>query len=412
MSENRHNAQPADRTETPVSFAGLGPVLIAAGGTGGHVIPAQAVAAVMRRRWPDLQVHFVCGMRPVELRTYWNNREQPYLLRCGKAPGSGLGGLQRWMQLLSVVIPADRLVAKLKPRVVMGMGGYIAAPILLAARRRGIPIVLHDSNAISGRTTRLFSRWAREVLLTHAAAAEGLAPGCVHSVVGTPVRPELFEITRAQGAEVFELDPTHRTILVIGGSQGARGLNSAIQDSLRTLESVAHRTGPIQVLWSTGTFNYSALSATVESMELKNVRVVLQPMIARMDAAYAISDLVISRSGAGTLAEISALGMPSILVPYPHAKDDHQRFNARSLAESGAALLVEEDDLGPGAMGALVERLFADREGLRAMARAAKEHATPQAADLVADALVRVGYPEQAERLSAAEPIPVGAISG
>jgi len=409
MSDNGQQSQRLNRADAAVPPGVKGPVLIAAGGTGGHVIPAQAVAAALRRRWPVVPVAFVCGMRPVELRAYWNNREQPYLLRCGKAPGTGLGGLQRWLQLLRVVIPANRLVSKLRPRLVLGMGGYIAAPVLLAARRREIPIVLHESNAVSGRTTRLFSRWAKEVLLTYQCASAGLAPRCRHHVVGTPVRPDLFECSREQGAEVFDLDPSLRTILVLGGSQGARGLNAAMHDSLKMLDRLASRSGDIQVLWSTGAFNFSALSATVEKLSLEHVRVVLQPMIQRMGAAYALADLVVSRAGAGTLAEISALGLPSILVPFPHAKDDHQTYNARFLARSGAAHVVAEHELGPGGLGSLVETLFADRNGLQAMADAARKHATPRAADDVAEILVRLAYPDLPTPAAAPDSEPVGA---
>ncbi len=395
MGNSNHTHRLQDGYRVPAGARkpnGLRPVLIAAGGTGGHVIPAQAVALALRNLHPEIPVEFVCGMRPVELRTYWNHSEHPYLLRCGKAPGTGLGGLRRWLQLLRVLAPARSLIAKLNPAVVLGMGGYIAAPILLAAWRRRIPIVLHESNAVAGRTTRLFSRWAREVLLTHEQAAAMLPRRVKSRVVGTPVRADLFGVTREQGAAQFQLDPNRPVVLVLGGSQGAKALNAAVLDSLAYFERMAGTSGSPQILWSTGAANHARLALATAALNLNHVQVSLHPMIHPMSAAYAAADLVVSRAGSGTLAEISALGLPSILVPYPHAKDDHQRHNARSLSAGGGATLVEEADLGPGVLGGMISRLLADGDGLHRMAAAARAMATPRAAQEVALALVRVGY--------------------
>lgn len=390
-----------DEPEFSVPSRGAGPavrpILIAAGGTGGHIMPAQAVAQALRRLYPDVPVEFVCGMRPVELRTYWGLGEHPHLLRCGKVPGTGLGGLQRWIQLARAIQPAYRLVAQLRPRAVLGMGGYIVAPTLLAARRMNIPILLHESNAVAGRTTRLFSRWAKLVLLAHPDARKCFRSGVQTRVVGTPVRADLFQLDRGKGAAEFELDPSRRTLLVLGGSQGARAMNFVLLEALRLLDALAESFGGLQIIWSTGAGNHGEISSALKDAPPRHLTVRTYPTIQRMDAAYAAVDLVLSRAGAGTIAEITALGLPSILVPYPNAKDDHQRQNARSLAASGATRLVEERQLTPADLTALLRLLFGDADSLKHMSQAAQAQAMPQAADEVAEALMAAGLAQNPE---------------
>lgn len=384
-----------EEREFPVPSRGAGPavrpVLIAAGGTGGHIMPAQAVAQAVRRLYPDVPVEFVCGMRPVELRAYWGMGEHPHLLRCGKVPGTGLGGLQRWIQLARAIQPAHRLVAQLKPQVVLGMGGYIVAPTLLAARRMNIPILLHESNAVAGRTTRLFSRWAELVFLAHSDARKCFPSRVQTRVVGTPVRPQLLQIGREAGAMEFSLDPSRRTLLVLGGSQGARAMNFVLLESLRSLDALAESVGGLQILWSTGSGNHSEIACALKDASLRHLNVRTYSTIQRMDAAYAASDLVLSRAGAGTLAEITALGLPSILVPYPNAKDDHQRQNARSLALSGATQLIEERQMTPSTLTDLLQSLLQNEDSLRRMSQAARTQAMPRAAEEVAEALIAIG---------------------
>jgi UDP-N-acetylglucosamine--N-acetylmuramyl-(pentapeptide) pyrophosphoryl-undecaprenol N-acetylglucosamine transferase len=339
-------------------------------------------------------------MRPVELRTYWGLGEHPHLLRCGKVPGTGLGGLQRWIQLARAIQPAYRLVAQLRPQVVLGMGGYIVAPTLLAARRMNIPILLHESNAVAGRTTRLFSRWAKLVLLAHPDARKCFRSRVQTRIVGTPVRADLFALGREKGAAEFSLDPSRRTLLVLGGSQGARAMNFVLLEALRSLDALAESVGGLQVLWSTGAGNHAEISSALKDAPPRHLTVRAYPTIQRMDAAYAAANLVLSRAGAGTIAEITALGLPSILVPYPNAKDDHQRQNARSLAVSGATQLVEERQLTPESLTALLQSLFQQEELLRRMSQAAQAQAMPRAAEDVADALITFGLENNSQPIN------------
>lgn len=364
------------------------PIFIAAGGTGGHIMPAIAVGAALRRLQPGISVEFVCGMRPVELRAYWNSGEQPHLLRCGKSPGTGMGGMQRWIQLLRAIPAARKLVAARRPRVILGMGGYIVAPVLLAACRLKIPMILHESNAVAGQTTRLFSRWARETLLSEESAVSSLPSSARWRVAGTPVRDSLFQCSRAEGAAAMHMDPNRKTILLLGGSQGARSVNRIVLESLPLLEDIAEKIGGLQLLWSAGAANFPDIHLAIQKMQLRGLKICVHPSIDRMDAAYACCDLVITRAGAGTLAEVTALGLPSILIPFPQAKDDHQRKNAIALEAKNAAILIEEKALSAARLKETIESLLGAEKKLAAMRSAALAEARPGAAEFIAKILL------------------------
>lgn len=359
-------------------------VAIAAGGTGGHIMPALAAAEAIRALEPEAHVEFFCGRRPVELAIYREAGESPVALPCGDTGGASFASLRRAAAAPVAALAAARALRALRPDAVLGMGGYVCAPVLLAARALGVPVYLHESNAIPGRITRLFAPGAREVFLGFAAAAGKLSRRARPRVTGTPVRAALATQTRESAAAALGLDPRRFTILALGGSQGARALNEAILKTLPALDLEAEAARDIQFLWSAGAANYESVNTRLSGIALPSIYLEMWPSITRMDAAYACSDLVISRAGASTLAELTALGLPAILVPLPTARDDHQRANARALADAGAALVVEEGPEFAESLLRAILTLMRDPRRLESLAGAARRLAAQGAAREIA----------------------------
>src|SRR5881409_714447 len=347
-------------------------VLIAGGGTGGHLMPALALAQALQdagkgiepvlvgaERGIEAQVlprypfrHHLLPMEPIYRRTWWNNVR-------------ALGTAGRAWRAVGRVLDAEQ------PVIVVGTGGYAAGPVVWRAQRLGIPTVLQEQNAFPGLATRWLARRARQVHLGFPEARESLRVGPRTAVfaLGNPIRvPE----PGSRQAALVELGilPTRPTLLVFGGSQGARAINYAVASALerRTLSDV-------NVLWGTGAAHQPALASYAVPG-----RVVVQGFFDPMAAAYRAADLVVCRAGAMTTAELCAWGKPSVLVPLPSAAAAHQEFNARALAAAGAAVLLPEEQLGAQRLAQLVRELVGDQPRLASLATRARERGHPDAA--------------------------------
>lgn len=319
-------------------------VLFAAGGTGGHFYPGLVAAQELRRRgW---EACFLVR-RDDPVRRKLDLEHIPFVevdLR-GLPRSPSLELLSFPWRLLRAQRLVNRVVKDLRPALAVGMGGYLTFPLVAAARLRGVPAALHESNSILGLANRASRRLGAKVFW-------GLPPRDGGGpVVGTPVRPELLEPKlREQACRALGLDPSKPVVLVFGGSQGAAALNAAVPAALRALAlhpQVLHLAGRGKA--DETRERYGALPATV--LEYTE----------DMATAYAAADLVVCRSGASTLAELAALKKPSVLVPYPHAADDHQTHNARVFAAAGVAELVREDELAARLGGAVREMLESKR---------------------------------------------------
>lgn len=371
---------------------GVRRVLIAAGGTGGHIAPALAVGSFLRERWDEgVIVRFVTGSRKVEGEVFDAADEFPERLACDKPPRLAIGSIPAIARYVGSVAGSLRVLARFQPDVVLGMGGYVCAPVLLAAWLRGIPFYMHESNAVPGLVTRMFARSAREILVGCEAAAHRLPPGTRTRVVGTPVRPELLECTRGEAAVRLGLDPELPTVLVLGGSQGALALNEAVVDGAATLGQRMSPRGGVQVLLACGQKHVKTVTAGVARCDMPGTDIRVFEYIADMAAAYAAADVVVSRAGASTLAELAALGKPAFLVPYPHAKDNHQAANARALASVGAAEVIEEDDLAGVVLAEQLASMLSDDKRREALAAAALAAAIPDATERIASLLAGQG---------------------
>jgi UDP-N-acetylglucosamine--N-acetylmuramyl-(pentapeptide) pyrophosphoryl-undecaprenol N-acetylglucosamine transferase len=361
-------------------------VLVAAGGTGGHVVPGLALARALVERVPDATVSFAGTSRGIETRVVPEAGFRLHLLpilplsrrlavETVLAPGAAVAGTGA----------ALRLLRRERIDVVAGMGGYVTLPVAAAARLAGVPVVLHESNAVPGLANRLAARFAWRVGVGVAAALDAFPPGKA-VLVGNPVRPELARLDRAgrraEAIAAFSLEPRRRTLFVFGGSQGARRINQAL------VAATAHwpEPGGMQVLHASGRRDEAEVRAAWRAAdpEARGLLVRVVAFVDRMDLAYAAADLAVSRAGAMTMAELTAVGMPALLVPLPHATAGHQAANATAAAEAGGARVIPDERLDGRTLAAAAAPLLAEPGELARMGKAMRSQARPHAAEEMA----------------------------
>lgn len=350
-------------------------VLVMAGGTGGHVFPALAVAARLREQ--GHQVTWMGAPDSFEARKVPEAGFAIAFVRVSGLRGKGLIKLLKApLLLLRALLDALAVLRRVRPDVVLGMGGFAAGPGGLAARLLGLPLVIHEQNAAAGLTNRLLARLASTVLQAFPGTFSGTF-GRGAKTVGNPTRAGFAELPPPATRLAHE-GPAR--VLVVGGSQGAKALNETVPRALALLPAgqrpeVRHQAGRTLPV---------AQAAYAEA----GVGAGIEAFIGDMPAAYAQADLVICRSGASTIAELCAAGCASVLVPFPFAVDDHQTANARYLSDAGAAVLLPERELTPAGLAATLQRLLADRAGLIGMADAARAKAWTRATDDIVAALL------------------------
>jgi UDP-N-acetylglucosamine--N-acetylmuramyl-(pentapeptide) pyrophosphoryl-undecaprenol N-acetylglucosamine transferase len=371
----------------PPTAPTAGRVLLAAGGTGGHVYPAVALAEALGQLAPEVEVRFCCGARPAELQLYRRLGIEPWILPVSHNR-PGLRERMRFVGQMIASLRSARALAREWPAdVAVGFGSYVSVPSLLAARMAGARLILHEQNASRmGVANRLLRPLARWVALADAPSGRRLHPDR-ERVVGNPVRQEmLVEHDRLEARRHFRLGPDRLACLCLGGSQGAVGLNRILLELVVRLSREEGPAGRWQLLWSTGTAHFKEMADAMAKHGIDAEEHALTPYIERMGMAYAAADLVVARAGALTLAELTALGKPAVLIPLPTSKGGHQLGNARRLAESGAAVVLPQND--PSAAEKLagwLGRWAADPTELAAMAEASRRAGRPGAARALAE---------------------------
>lgn len=344
-------------------------VIIAGGGTGGHLFPGLAVAEVLKQRAPT-EIVFFGSSYGIENRVVPKHGYRLVLLPVRALRGQGsLGLLVSSIRLPLSVIGAWRRLGEIRPELVVGVGGYASAPAVLAAWMRRIPTVLLEQNAHPGLTNRLLGKLADRVCITFPESARHF-PRARTVETGNPVRPPAGRGEKRNGAFA---------ILIFGGSAGAHRLNEVGVDAVAALRDkgpmprIVHQTGEADLDWVKSRYRALGIDADV------------RPFIDDMPSAYTAVDLVVCRAGATTLAEITALGKPAVLIPYPYAADDHQRKNAESLVARGAAVMILDRELTPENLSRAIHRLRDDPESLRAMSASSRALGRPGAAERVVD---------------------------
>ena len=361
-----------------------GKILFAGGGTGGHVYPALACIEALQRKG-EFQFLYVGGYRGIE------NSIIP--LKQLKFKKIWISGLQRYFTLKNLLFPLKVVVSLLqslfillgfKPQVVVGTGGYVSGPVVYTASKLGIPTLIQEHDSYPGVTTRILARYADYICVPYETVREYFAkrPESV-LVYGVPVRNSLQITDKKQAVKTWDLKPDQPVILVFGGSQGAQALNLAI----REMATYFIQEYQVQWLWQTGKKNIDEVRAWPVASE---ERVVIVDYVDAMDAAYSAADIIISRAGAITLAELSMAQKPCILVPYPHAAANHQEKNARTIANLGAAILVKEGRDFIKELREAVSRLLSDRNYASTMGKKWKEVSRPDAAGRIADHIIKM----------------------
>ncbi len=356
--------------------------VIACGGTGGHLFPGLAVAQSLRRRGHE--VLLVVSEKAIDSLAL---REHPEF-RCEKLPSVGMPSfwspafikfLRRFLESLGV---CRAIYRRHRPAVVLGMGGFTSTAPLLAGRLRGLPTLIHESNAIPGRANLLAARFATRVLLGFQ-ESERFFQGRELRVTGTPVRQDLgAAIPREEALLRLRLDPSLPTLLVMGGSQGAVGVNLALFKAAPALAETS-----FQIIHLTGEKDDRLAAANYQREGIPHLVI---PFHHRMEELYSAADLVVSRAGAASLSELAQFRLPAILIPYPFASDNHQLANAKIFTEAGAAELLPEEEATPERLVVLISNILTDEKRRLAMAEAAGALDIKNAADNVADEVERV----------------------
>ena len=374
----KSHANPSQKPARPCADPSPAPVMILAGGTGGHIFPGLAVAAALRAR--GVPVAWLGADGAMETRLVPQHGIELDTIAVKGLRGKGIATLLGApLRVLAAVRAAARVLRAKQPRAVLSFGGYASGPGGIAARLAGLPLLVHEQNRAPGLTNRVLAKVARRVLV-------GFPQTFAHDeVVGNPVRNEIAAI--APPARRFAGRAGALRLLVLGGSQGARALNTAVPQALAASgvqALVRHQCGERLRAEAEQAYAQAGVAASVE------------PFIADMAAAYAEADLVVYRAGALTLAELCAAGVGSVLVPFPQAVDDHQTRNAEYLVEHGAALLLPQGEGLAGQLRDVLSALAADPRRRLAMAEAARALARPDAAARVADAVLAAATQKEA----------------
>lgn len=362
-------------------------LLITGGGTGGHLYPGLAVAGLLKERDPAGMVLFVGTGSGLE--SYIVPREgYPFreisAVKWPRKIGPQVFGL--FTSLGRGYLQGLKIIKEFRPQAVFATGGYVSVPLVLAAFRSGIPVFLHEQNAVPGLANRLLARWAQSVFTTFP-PGDNLFPRRTKVIhTGLPVRKAILRVGRSDGLRHFGLSPDLTTLLITGGSRGARTINEVmlkiyvmISDRKVTLPS-------IQVIHLTGKDEYAGFC---RQMAIKGIReekigkLVIEPYLEKMEFGLAAADLIISRAGAATLAEVTARGIPAVLIPYPFATGNHQYHNAFSLARKDAAVLISEQELTPESLFARIEKLVSSDRLRKEMGERCLSFGRPEAGEVI-----------------------------
>lgn len=310
--------------------------ILSGGGTGGHIYPAIAIANELKSRFPDAEFLFVGAQDKMEMQKV---PQAGYPIK-----GLWIAGLQRRLtldnalfpvKLLSSLLKSRQIIKEFKPDVVIGTGGFASGPLLQMANSAGIPTVIQEQNSYPGITNKLLSKKANAICVAYENLERFFPKGKI-VLTGNPVRQDLITIdgNRAEGLSHFNLDPNKKTILILGGSLGARRMNQLIEKELDFFASQN-----VQLLWQCGKLYFE------EYQKYNSTNVQVMAFIERMDLVYAAADIVISRAGASSVSELCIVGKPVIFIPSPNVAEDHQTKNAKSVADKNGAILIRESDL-------------------------------------------------------------------
>ena len=361
-------------------------VIVSGGGTGGHIYPAVAVAEALRRRFgEEVEILFVGAEGKMEM------EKVPALGY--RIVGLPVAGLQRRFDLKNLAVPfkvlksirkARRTIRDFGADVVVGFGGYASGPVLWAAQRMGIPTVIQEQNSYAGVTNKLLASRAKKICVAYE-GMERFFPADRIIMTGNPVRQNILEAqgTPQEARRAFGLDAEKKTVLIVGGSLGARTMNRSVLEHLDLIK--AHP--EVQFIWQTGKYYFDSIQKEMRGKELPNLKVM--DFVSDMGAAYHAADLVVSRAGASSISEFQLIGKPVILVPSPNVAEDHQRKNAMALVRRDAALYVEDAE-APEKLLDLTLQTVADDTKLRQLGENVHKMGLKDSAEIIAREVLKL----------------------
>jgi len=355
-------------------------IVIAGGGTGGHVIPALAIAQQLKKQF-GAEILFIGTARGIETRLVPQAGFALELIQVGALKNVSLMTRAKTMfDLPRAIAASSRMLSEFDPEVVIGVGGYASGPAMVAAIRRRLPTLAFEPNVVPGFANRMIARWVSAAAV-HFEETCRYFPNC--RVTGVPVREAFFSIPPKSISSGVAGTPT---LLVFGGSQGARAINQAMT-TLESLAGLRARIPGIHIIHQTGQRDYEHVLAAYQQSGISGE---VYKFIDDMPGTFGRADLLVCRSGASTVGEITAAGKPAIFVPFPAAADDHQNVNARALERAGAAVVVEESNLGAAYLVDTIAALIGDARRLQGMSAAAKSLAHPKAVEEIAEMVERL----------------------
>nr|WP_057939588.1 undecaprenyldiphospho-muramoylpentapeptide beta-N-acetylglucosaminyltransferase [Algoriphagus resistens] len=352
-------------------------ILISGGGTGGHIYPAIAIANAWKEKHPFSEILFVGALGKMEMQKV---PEAGY-----KIKGLPVAGLQRSLtienlkfpfKLLKSLTQASQIIKDFNPDAVVGVGGYASGPVLYAAQVKGIPTLVQEQNSYAGLTNKILAKRAKKICVAYP-EMDRFFPTDRIAYTGNPVRKDILDLSgkREKALAHFGLDPAKKTLLVLGGSLGARTLNQAVLADMQKLDNEGY-----QVLWQCGKFYFQEMKSRLADSGLKKIH--LHEFIREMDLAYAAADVIVSRAGALSVSELSLVGKPVIFIPSPNVAEDHQTKNAMAYVSHEAALLVKDSE-AVGALEQQVTKLMKDAKLSGELGRNIRNMAKPDAADAI-----------------------------
>ena len=359
-------------------------VIISGGGTGGHIFPAVSIANAIKAQRPDAKILFVGAIGRMEMqRVPAAGYEIKGLPICGFDRKNLLKNIKVLYKIWKSQRMAKQIIREFKPQVAVGVGGYASGPTLNKAAAMGIPCLIQEQNSYAGVTNKLLAKKAEKICVAYE-GMERFFPAEKIILAGNPVRQALLDatISREEAIKAQALDPAKKTILLVGGSLGARTINESV---LQHLDLV--RSSNVQFIWQTGKYYSAEIAKRLQGMEIPNLKVT--DFITDMGAAYRAADLVISRAGASSISEFCLIGKPVILVPSPNVAEDHQTKNALALSTKDAAIYVKDSE-APSTLLELAVKTVNDEARLKSLSENILKLALPDSAKIIADEVIRL----------------------
>ncbi|WP_088809574.1 MULTISPECIES: undecaprenyldiphospho-muramoylpentapeptide beta-N-acetylglucosaminyltransferase [Listeria] len=359
-------------------------IVLSGGGTGGHVYPALAFLRECKKEYPDAEFLYIGTEKGLESDIV-KHADIPFeaIEITGFKRSLSFENIKTITRFLKGVTRSKEILRDFKPDCVIGTGGYVCGPVVYAAAKLGIPTVIHEQNSVAGLTNKFLSRYADKVAICFEEVSDSFASEKI-VFTGNPRASEVIRTEDAAVLSAYGLDSAKQTVLAFGGSRGAKAINEAVEQILP-----AWCEKDYQLLYVTGEVHYEKIKDKLAAMDLPNT-ISVQPFIYDMPAVLNSVNLVISRAGATTLAELTALGLPSILIPSPYVTANHQENNARSLERNGASIVITQEELTQANLMEKVDAIMVDETKLNKMAYAAKELGVPDAAERLVDVVVQL----------------------